>query len=379
MNTGNNYMNNMNYNNMNMNINQNQNFNYEPPETFDDINNPDNSDHLLEKMEVTINTFLNNLKKDDVPEYPNYIQNKNKKMTNVNNVMQYNRPKKNININRNINMYNQEFNIMDTYQNLLNNNISNLNDKMNMNNLGNELPYQRQNKFQANNLNNTNNNNNNFMSYDNIEDFGANDNFSGGNEFNDINNDYLSPNDNLNIDYHPNNFIPMNLNNNNNNYQRNIINKKNNLNLNNNFNKNRAKSNKKNINNNNKYSINIDDNNIISDIADNNENLDNDYLTDFSRDYKHRSKNTNNNTNTTNIMKNKKHSPFIKRPNNEEFNIYNNNIKDNKIDKKKEKETQFKLKYILENIKKMNDKNLEYKKEIINLKEQYANMYNTIL
>jgi hypothetical protein len=152
-----------------MNINQGQNFNYEPPETLDDINNPENSDNLLEKMEVTINTFLNNLKKDEIPTYPNYIQNKNKKIGNINNAVQYNRQQKNININRNKNnnMYDQGFDIVNTYQNLLNNNIDNLNDNntnINTNNLGDQLPYQRKKKFQDNNINN----NNDFIPYDNL-------------------------------------------------------------------------------------------------------------------------------------------------------------------------------------------------------------------
>ena len=155
MNAGNNYLNNMNYN---LEFQKDQDFGYSPVENYEDMANQDNSDNLLEKMEVTLNTFLDNLKKDDIPSYPNFIHPKNKNSKNFNKIQNnYNIPQQNLNKNRTKNYYNPEPNLVDSYQNLLNNNINE-----NMQNIDSENPYIRQNKYQQKNLNNYNNN---YLSY----------------------------------------------------------------------------------------------------------------------------------------------------------------------------------------------------------------------
>ena len=78
MNSGNNYLN-MNINDIyyNMDIKKAQDMDYDLQENYEEMTNPENSDNLLEKMENTLDTFLNNLKKDDIPSYPNFNQPKN--------------------------------------------------------------------------------------------------------------------------------------------------------------------------------------------------------------------------------------------------------------------------------------------------------------
>ena len=128
MNSGNNYLNNMNYN---LGMQDEQELDFEPLENYGELANEENSDNLLEKMEVTLNTFLNNLKKEDIPSYPSFIQSKNKNTKNMNKMQnKYNIPQQNININKNPNYYNPELNLIDSYQNLLNNNINKLNENI---------------------------------------------------------------------------------------------------------------------------------------------------------------------------------------------------------------------------------------------------------
>jgi len=115
MNSGEDYLNKRYYS---MQIPDNQDFNYNTHENYENISNQDNPDILLEKMETTLNTFLNNLKKDDIPNYPNInknINNQNIKTQKKNNLIpkqiNYNKQQNNININRNNNnnnYYNQQ-------------------------------------------------------------------------------------------------------------------------------------------------------------------------------------------------------------------------------------------------------------------------------
>ena len=222
------------------------------------------------------------------------------------------------------------------------------------------MPFIKRQNFQSNK-----NSIDNYLEY---ENFG---NYQQDNDFgNNINNNYLSPNDKFNInninDNKNNNYI--NNPNNNNKYQKNY--NKNSINVDkNNIKRNRPASSKKmskkkgygnDIQNNNIKNFNINDNNNI--------NLENDYLTDFSNN---NNKRVNNNFNA-NINYSSSPSPYMIK------NNINNEINIDKI-KKREKENNFKLNYILDNLKSLNKTNLQNKSEVLNLKEQYENMYNTIL
>ena len=63
MESGDDYMTNMYYN---MQIPKEQNINYDFQDNNEELEIQDNSNNLLEKMETTLNTFLNNLKKDEI-------------------------------------------------------------------------------------------------------------------------------------------------------------------------------------------------------------------------------------------------------------------------------------------------------------------------
>ena len=59
-----------------MELQKKEDFDCEPQENWEEMSKQENSDNLFEKIEVTLNTFLNNLKKDDIPSYPNFTQTK---------------------------------------------------------------------------------------------------------------------------------------------------------------------------------------------------------------------------------------------------------------------------------------------------------------
>jgi hypothetical protein len=126
-------MNNMLYNNNN-NLQLEQDLNFEPQENYEELSNQENSDNLLEKMEVTLNTFLNNLKKDDMPSYPDFTQAKKSKNL-VPKKKNYNKPQNTLNINKkNNNYYNPKLNLVDSYKNILNSNLNKEEiDKLNLN------------------------------------------------------------------------------------------------------------------------------------------------------------------------------------------------------------------------------------------------------
>lgn len=99
-------------------------------------------------METTLNTFLNNLKKDDISNYQDY-----NKQSKQNKPKNYNIQQKGLNINRKNNYYKPDFNLVDSYQVLLNDNninnihrINNLSDNINVGD--DDMQYARKNQYQ---------------------------------------------------------------------------------------------------------------------------------------------------------------------------------------------------------------------------------------
>ena len=108
---GNNYMNNM----YNFEFQNEEDLNFVPDENNEEISNRENSDNLLKNMEVTLNTFLNNLKSDDVPNMPNFNPTRNKNVSNFSkNQKNYKTPKQNFN--KYTNFYNPQTNLIQSYQ-----------------------------------------------------------------------------------------------------------------------------------------------------------------------------------------------------------------------------------------------------------------------